>query len=231
MPHFDFIQDQAGRITEIRKDGELYNEDIQLEQIYSVVTTYFKASSTNLEHMKSQCTAETKRIFGLQSFLMALTGLEAFANTYFHLRALQLQSDAMLQRIRQSHGSLSRKIEELLELTPDGPLREQARVIDQIFTLSQLRNDIVHPRWVPVSAAFYSQETVSLTFDGLVENQQRLFEDHAFCREAFLWCLLAVARIGEAGGCRELSGFLFHWTANYQLSLNSILEDLGLPLE
>jgi hypothetical protein len=48
-------------------------------------------------------------------------------------------------------------------------------------------------------------------------------------REALLWCLLAVARIGEARGHQELSGFMFHWTGNYGLTLDMIISQLGIP--
>ena len=66
--------------------------------------------------------------------------------------------------------------------------------------------------------------------DGLVENRQADFEDTDLCQEALLWCLLTVARIGQARGFTnsDIDGFLFYWTGNYGLSLDWLLDHLGL---
>ena len=209
------------------KDGEPHQDPVRLEQLFSVVTIYFKLATFNLGQMAQQERGEGRRYFGLQSFLMSLTGLEAFTNTFFHLRGQELGNNAILKRIEQSYGSLSQKIRELIALTPDGPIRDQDQLINQIFMLSQLRNEIVHPRWVPSSLTV--QGNTPVTIYGLVENRQALFEDRQLCREALLWCLLVVARIATARGHEDVSGFMFHWTANYGLTLPAILQELGLP--
>jgi hypothetical protein len=229
MPHFVFYSNEDGTIRRVLKDGQLHQEAVKLEQLFSVVTIYFKLAALNLDQMAQQQQGEGRRCFGLQSFLMSLTGLEAFINTFFHHRGRELGSSAMLERVRQSHGSLSRKIRELIALTPEGPIQDQDQLIDQIFVLSQLRNEIVHPRWVPSSLTV--QGTAPVTIEGLVENRQALFEDQQLCRETLLWCLLVVARIAAAQGSEDVSGFMFHWTANYGLTLPAVLQELGLPTD
>src|SRR5690606_24613541 len=133
----------------ILKDGNPHNEDIKLEQLFSIASTYFKIASFNLDNMEKSERSEGQRAFGLQSFLMSLTALEAFTNTYFHLRSHELKNDEILKRIDQNHGSISRKIVDLIEMTQDGPLKDQVRIMSKIFELSQLRNELVHPRWRP----------------------------------------------------------------------------------
>lgn len=229
MPHFIFDSNEDGTIRQVLKDGEPHQDAVRLEQLFSVVTIYFKLAAFNLGQMVQQEQSEQRRCFGLQSFLMSLTGLEAFTNTFFHLRGQELGNNAMLKRVAQSHGSLSQKIRELIALTPDGPIRDQDRLINQIFALSQLRNEIVHPRWVPSSVTIQGDAPVAI--HGLVENRQALFEDRQLCREALLWCLLAVARVAAARGHEDVSGFMFHWTANYGLTLPAILQELGLPAD
>ena len=231
MPHFTFIQNEDGTIRQTLKDGQPHNEDVALEQLYSVVTTYFDAANVNLGRLRVEEDKKAKRHFGLQAFLMGLTGIEAFTNTYFHLRAQELGSSEMLERIEQTHGSLSRKIVELMAMTPDGPLRNQDQLIERVFTLSQLRNEMVHPRWVPASLALYADGTVPLMIDGMVENRQRRFEDFDFCRDAITWCLLLIARVGQSRGHQDVSGFMFHWTGRYGLRLETLLSTLGLPPE
>jgi hypothetical protein len=64
---------------------------------------------------------------------------------------------------------------------------------------------------------------------GLVENQQAIFDDIVFSRETLWWCLLVVARIGQSRGEKDLRGFLFHWTGNYDLTLDALLACLDQP--
>lgn len=229
MPHFVFDSNEDGTIRQVFKDGAPHHDAVRLEQLFSVVSIYFELAAMNLGQMAQQELGEGRRCFGLQSFLMSLTGLEAFTNIFFHLRGRELGNKAMLKRVEQSHGSLSQKIRDLIALTPDGPIRDQDRLIDQIFRLSQLRNEIVHPRWVPSSVTV--QGITPVTIHGLVENRQALFEDQQLCRETLLWCLLVVARIAVARGHEDVSGFMFHWTANYGLTLSMILQELGLPAD
>ncbi|TPI37396.1 hypothetical protein FJ414_13665 [Mesorhizobium sp. B3-1-6] len=227
MPDFVIELQEDGTIRQVFKDGEPHQGAVRLEQLFSVVTVYFKLAALNLDSMIKQEQGEQRRWFGLQSFIMSLTGLEAFTNTFFYLRGQELRSGALLKRVGQSHGSLSKKIKELIALTPDRPMRDQDRLINEIFALSQLRNEVVHPRWVPSSLTLPANAPV--TIKGLVENRQALFEDQQFCREALLWCLLVVARVAESRGHLDISAFMFHWTANWGLTTPAILQELGLP--
>lgn len=225
MPHFLFESNDDGSIARILKDGQPLEGPVRLEQLHSVVTIYFRLAAEHVARMTELEDRDQRRAAGLQSFLMSLTGLEAFTNTYFHLRAQELGSEQMLLRIRQTHGSLSRKIGELIAMTPESQLVGQADVLDRIFELSQLRNEIVHPRWTPSALTITGGVPVKIM--GLVENPQAVFEDAALCREALFRCLLVVARVGQARGHAEVSGFLFHWTGNYGLTLDAILDQLG----
>jgi len=227
VPHYVFESDEDGNIARILKDGQPHNQSVHLEQLYSIVTVYFRLASEHLGRMAALQDRNARRCAGLQSFLMGLTGLEAFTNTFFHLRAQELKSEEMMVRIAQTHGSLSRKIIDLIAMAPDGPLVDQEVLLDRIFELSQLRNEIVHPRWTPSALTIAGE--VSVNIMGLVENRQAMFEDEALCQEALLWSLLAVARIGQARGYQELSGFMFHWTGNYGLTLGVITSQLGIP--
>lgn len=67
-----------------------------------------------------------------------------------------------------------------------------------------------------------------IQIDGLVENPQAVFEDASFCREAHYWCILLIARIGEAQGDSSIGGFLFHWTGYSGMTLGTILNELEL---
>lgn len=227
MPHYVFESDDGGNIVRILKDDQPHDQSVHLEQLYSIVTIYFRLASEHLARMASLQECNARRCAGLQSFLMGLTGLEAFTNTFFQLRAQELGSEEMIARIAKTHGSLSRKISDLVAMTPDGPLVDQEALVKRIFELSQLRHEIMHPRWTPSALTIAGQVPVNIM--GLVENLQAMFEDETLCREALLWCLLAVARIGEARGHQELSGFMFHWTGNYGLTLGMITSQLGIP--
>ena len=99
-----------------------------------------------LEMQKSN---EQRRFCGLQCFLMAITGVEAFTNTYYHQRSEEVGKPEMLIRIGQSHGSITRKIVELQEMSGDDALRDQDALIQRLHELTQLRHEIVHPRWEP----------------------------------------------------------------------------------
>lgn len=229
MPHFSVELNDDGAVCGVLRDGQPCQGSVVLEQLFSIVKIYFKLAGSNLAHMAQQQQSEQRRCFGLQSFLMSLTGLEAFTNTYFHLRGQELGNGAILERVEVRRGPLAQKIEDLIALTPDGPIRDQDQIIGRVFALSQLRNEIVHPRWTPSSMTL--QGAAPVVIAGLVENRHALFEDQRFCREALLWCLLVVARIAVTRGDRDASGFMFHWTANYGLTLPAILQELGLPAD
>ena len=226
MPHFLIEINDDESVRRILRDGEIYAEQLALEQHFSIVTTYFRSAGASLSQMRSETDNSRLRLMGLQSFVMSLTGLEAFANTYFHVRANELGNAELISRVSQSHGSLSQKITDLVELSGDGTLRDQEFLIGRIFQLSQFRNDLLHPRWQPSSIALMFETPVYI--EGLVENPQRTLENADFCRECLFWCLLVIARIFESREISNIEGHMFHWTSFSNLSLEAICSELGL---
>jgi len=229
MPHFSFDIGDDGTVRRTLRDGKPYQNAVKLEQVYSLVTIYFQMANQNLDNMGAATSNDQKRRLGLQSFLMSLTGIEAFINTYFHVKAIDIGNEAMIDLISKPYGSLTRKLSKLIDMTPDGPLRDQDTLVERLLGFYQLRNEIVHPKWVP--SALTVEGEVPLIIGGLVENRHALFEDETMCSEAMYWCLLIVARVGEAAGYQQLGGFLFHWTGHYGLTLSKILERLELSVE
>lgn len=226
MAHFSIETNDSGAVRRILRDGETHSKGVSLEQLFSIVTLYFKAAEANIRLMEREAERSLLRTYGVQSFMMSLTGIEAFSNTYFRLRGEELSNPQIIERVSQRHGSLTNKIRELLAMTPEANIEDQDIVLDRLHELSQLRNTLVHPQWEPASMMLAG--SVPLTISGLVENFQAVFEDRTFCREALLWCLLLVARIGRSRGESDASGFLFHWTGNFGLSERQIRSDLGL---
>lgn len=49
MPHFFLRQSNDGAIEQVLKDGEPHQEAVQLEQLYTIVTIYFRLASRNIE--------------------------------------------------------------------------------------------------------------------------------------------------------------------------------------
>jgi len=226
MPHFHIETNDDDSVRQIWRDGVPHLEGAHLEQLYAIVTLYFKVAGANIQNIEQERKTSLRRAYGVQSFVMALTGLEAFTNTYFKLRAGELDNEVMVKRVSQKHGSLTNKIKELLAMTPEVQIEGQVMVLDKLHELSQLRNALVHPQWEPASITLASEVSISIT--GLVQNFQAAFEDPVFCREAFMWCMLLVARVGRARGNKDVAGFLFHWTGIYGLSEQQILSELQL---
>lgn len=226
MAHYHVETHASGSVRCILRDGEPHGEAVSLEQLFSIVTLYFKVSGSNIQLAEKERSKALRRAYGVQSFVMALTGLEAFTNTYFKLRGTELGHSNMIERIGQRHGSLSRKIRDLLALTPECGIEDQNMLLDRLHELSQLRNELVHPQWEPASVSMAGNMTLAIS--GLVQNFQAAFEAPAFCREALMWCLLLVARVGKARGNADVSGFLFNWTGIYGLTEAQILNELGL---
>jgi hypothetical protein len=145
MAHYYFETDDEGEITRVLKDGQPHDGGFVLEQAFAIVRVYFKAADKILSEIAENEEQERCRMVGLNAFLMSMTGLEAFTNVYFHLRALDLGSEAILTRLAKRSGGLRKRITELLALTPDGPLIDQDSLMDRLHHLVQLRNSIVHP--------------------------------------------------------------------------------------
>ncbi|PZR51473.1 MAG: hypothetical protein DI537_56405, partial [Stutzerimonas stutzeri] len=226
MAHYHLETNDDGSIRRILRDGEPNSTSVSLEQLFSIVTLYFKVAGSNLQLLEKEDSKPLRRAYGVQEFIMSLTGVEAFTNTYFKLRGDELADPRLAERVGKRHGSVTRKIEELLAMTPEGTIEDQATIIARLHELTLLRNTLVHPQWEPASMTLAA--TVPVMIQGLVHNFQAAFEEAPFCREALMWCLLLVARIGKARGNADLSSFLFRWTGIYGLTEVQLMSELGI---
>jgi len=227
MAHFSFTTDQEGRVTEILKDGAPHPESVTLEQVYAVLRTYFEAAHFNIRAMPS-ATPASLRFHGLQAFLMTLTGVEAFTNVYFHLKADQTQRPDIMAQV-EGRASVAKRLEKLIGMTFGSQIEGQELILSKISHLYGLRNTIVHPRWAPATAALGG--SVPILIEGLVQNYQATFENQEFCAEAFKWCLLLVCRVGALAGARDDGGFCIYWTGQYGVSAAGLAAKLGLQGE
>lgn len=116
-----------------------------------------------------------------------------------------------------------KRLRKCLALAFDEPLREQATLLDRIQKLYRLRNQIVHPRWNPVSVSISG-----LTLIDVCQNFQATFEDQDFCEEAFWWCVTLVARVGTPAGNAAIEAPCFYWAGIYGLTEAKLSERLGL---
>jgi hypothetical protein len=228
MPHFTFMMNNDGTIAQILRDGTLHEEAVTLEQVYAIVTTYFRSAERNIRAMHGLSDRELLRFHGLQAFLMSLTGVEAFTNVFFQVFAEERDRPALLARSEERRGPLIRRLEECLALAFDSPLVDQTLLLARIRELYQLRNQIVHPRSDPASMTMFEEGRIPLVLHGMTQNFQAAFESVEFCHEAYLWCLLLVARVGRAAGNTQIGGFCFYWAGAYGLTERAILDGLGI---
>jgi hypothetical protein len=227
MPHFSLHTNEDGSIRQILRDGQPYDTAIRLEPAYSIVSTYFKLAAGNLKPMPQDADGEMRRFHGLQAFLMSLTGAEAFTNIYFQLLAHERGNTELLAKVSERYGPLVPRLAACLELAFDSPLDDQGSLLQRIRDLYQLRNQIVHPRWDPASVTIGG--TIPILIAGMSQNFQATFEDEAFCREAFLWCLLLIVRVARAAGNTSTESFCFFWTGVEGLTEEWLVSQLGLP--
>jgi len=226
MSNFTFATNADGSIKQIYKDGQPYNQAVRLERPFDLVSIYFKAARGNLSEMRDEANSESLRSYGLQSFLMSLTAVEAFTNVFFHMYADEHQR-ADIKNRGHKKDSLLKRLEDLIQLSFGAPLEDHDVILGKIKELYQLRSDTVHPRFDPSSIAM--TVPMPILIQGMTVNFQAVFDDHDFCMEAHLWCMLLVARIAKAAGTHDLSAFYFQWTGTIQgLTEDYLLDRLGL---
>jgi hypothetical protein len=224
MPHFTINTDADGKVIQILKDGQPYNEAVRLEQLFAIVSTYFRIADNNLNAMQSVAKSEMLRFYGLQAFVMALTGVEAFTNVYFQLRGIEQKRPTLIAKAAE-RGPLRPRLIVLIEMAFGAPLKQQELILAKVRELYRLRNEIVHPRWIPSSVSLNGE----INLEGLVQNFQAIFEDRRFCIEALTWCRLLVSRIALAAGVVDTGGFIFHWTGLYGVNDAGLSAALNLP--
>lgn len=227
MPHFEFDFNEDGSIHAIYKDDKPYESGITLEMPNAIVQTYFASALRNLAKMKlsddpNEDAGPDNRHYGLQSFLMSLVGTEAFINIYFHLAGLEKALPDVVDLATKDR-PIEHKLAHLPRLTFGTPLPASKKLCAKIRELYNLRSNIVHPKWTPSSLSMQG-----MMIAGLVDNQQKLFEDREYCREALRWCLLVVARIGVHSGAAEHSQFVNYWTKIADTN-ETISAALGIP--
>src|SRR3546814_248454 len=164
--------------------------------------------------------AENRR-HGLQAFLMSLVGTEAFLNVYFHVAGLQTGSEKVVD-LATNDKTIEHKLAHLPNLLWGAPLNGSKKLCGKVRELYNLRSNLVHPKYAPSS--LYMQ---GMVIAGVFDNQQKLFEDREFCREALRWCLLIVARIGVRGSPMD-SRFVEFWTGISDTN-DTLSAALGVP--
>ena len=225
VAHFTFDLNPDGSISQIYKDGEPFETGTRLEMPTVIVQTYFKSALRNLHQMTaSDEDRDENRQYGLQCFLMSLVGTEAFINVFFHLVGRERDLPAVIDLANSDKTTIEHKISHLPRQAYGNPLVAQKRINKKMRELYDMRSKIVHPKWQPSSFAM-----PGLHIDGLVENEQNLFEDPDFCRETLQWCLLVVARVGiHANGCDQNDWFVKYWTSLTDTNA-SLSEALAIP--
>lgn len=226
MPHFTFDIGDDDIVRGVYKDGVLIETEARLEMPHMVVQTYFRSAILALHGMTADDNdREANRRHGVQCFLMALVGTEAFLNIFFHVVGRERKLPKVVDLATKDKAAIEHKVAHLPRLAYGTPLPAQKRLNKKMRELYDLRSLLVHPKWVPSSVAM-----PGMMIDGMVDNPQKLFEDRDFCREALRWCLLVIARIGihAAGNNVPNERFVWQWTS--LADTNAALSDaLGIP--
>jgi hypothetical protein len=221
-----------GKIKAIYKDGQPLSTAVSLEMPQAIVQTYFKSAFRDYRAMTAN--AEDKddnRHHGLQSFLMSLTGLEAFLNVHFHMVGMEkglpdvvakATNDKVLNNKRfKIH--VTDKIKNLsFSCYGKGPIGGST-LNKKISELYNLRSEIVHPKWEPADL-----DLGGILINGMSNNFQQVFEDREFCLQALRWCLLVVARIGLLNNPETANLFMKRWTTFYETNA-TLSKVLGIP--
>lgn len=177
MSHFAVLTNEDGTIAQILRDGHPYGEGVKLEPPHQIVSTYFKIAARNLVAMQRTQESEPLRSYGLQAFLMSLTGVEAFTNVFFQLVAKELNKPDLSAKVNKASGPLIERLRVCLTLAFDQPPPAQDALLERIGQLYRLRNQIVHPRWKPVSAI-----VSGITLLEMAQNFQAAFEEWTFAK-------------------------------------------------
>ena len=203
-----------GRTSSMTKDGQQVDGSLNLEQAYSLSVTYFEAAKSNALAMKDEIEKPKLRRLGIQSFLMGFTGLEAFTNVHFLSQAKAKKCSRLEKRLAQNHGSLSKRVSELIQISmtskPDG----LDQLTDQIYELAKVRHQLIHPR-LEWSILEISGNGTPIVLDGMHKNFQVEFENIEFCRKNYRLFLYVVQRIAQLQDVQDIEGFMFHWTGFY----------------
>lgn len=222
MPHYEFEMDEDGRITRILKDGAVHPHGVTLELPTGTTQTFFKASARSLHAMTDTDDKNIRRSQGIQSYLMALLGLEAFVNIYFQQHGYLTKNEAVLNLVANRKVTVEHKLSHLPRSAFGATLPDQKAINRKVRELYELRSSLAHAR---VSMASLAMPGVKI--DGMVEHPHMLFEDHEFVQEALRWCLLILARIGLLGS-PNFDGFMLFWTGLREDN-DTLSESLGVP--
>lgn len=225
MPRFIIEIDENEIIKKVTRDGVEYGEAFEIEQLFSIPSIYFMSSAKNIELIGKEEEQKLRRALGIQSFLNSMIGVEAFCNTFFYFIGMKNNNNKIINSVKKTNGPLYAKLDELIHMTFNRSIVDQDIIIQKIRQMSKLRNEIVHPKWDPVTIEIKGKS--QFIIEGMTENIQKIFEDELFCRESSLWCLLLVARIGEVfTNSYNIGGFMFHWTGIKRDSAEEIVGEL-----
>lgn len=222
MPRYVIHTSDDQTIANITKDGLPFEESFRFVTVHAISSFYFRISYDVLKTMDGVSDEGALRAAGVHSFLMALMGVEAFTNVYFHLRGLEENRDELVRVALLKKGAFLDRARVLFRLLYDVEIDEADDLFQGLAGLFKLRNGIVHPRWIPSHIEF-PQAGVHLR--GMVEDTNGIFEDYQFCREAFLLCARYVFRVCNLSGFK-VDGFLFHWMGIRHYELGPLLKDL-----
>ncbi len=219
VPKFRMEMGPDGRVQRLTRDGVPNSSSrLVLLPVHQISAAYFVIAEDHLAQMKGTNDIGEINQHGLQAFLMAITGLEAFINGFFHLLSLERRMPALLDLTESRQGSLSERIEKLAKIAFGRKLRDHRAIMASVTSLSATRNGFVHPKWQPASLEI---DFLPISFQRLVEDPFWRFYEENLAAEAISWCYLVIARVLEATAI-PYDGSLFHWTGKFGISIAEI---------
>lgn len=216
------------RVETIFKDGEPVPGSIRLELPSQVPQTYFLAALKHLSEMAPDAHWSDLRTSGVQGFLMALIGLEAFVNIYFSQIAREKRLHEALDMIAKRTSTMESKVAHLPRRVFGTSLPDQTTLTRKVRQLYDLRTRLVHPR-----VEHSSMNMGGFTLSGIIDNFHRPLEDPVFVRETLVWCLLVIARIGIHAQDGKSDLFVKFWTGanDNNATLSDFLKVSAIPGE